>query len=104
MAKNTEKDQWEQVGVVGVDSGRITITDYPNEPQVQNAWELMEKADWPYTLQLNFKAGHPGAGVIVSAGLGDGVYPVYVRYEEVEGWGKRVAEAKIVFLPHPVLG
>lgn len=104
MAKNKEKEQWVEVGIVGVDSVRITITDYPNEPQVQNAWELMEKAGWPHTLQLNFQAGHPGAGVTICAGLGDGVYPVYVRYEDVEGWGKRVAEAKIVFLPHPVLG
>lgn len=104
MMNKQEKGEWVEVGMVGVDSGRITITDYPNEPQVQNAWELMEKANWPDTLQLNFEAGHPGAGVTIRAGLGDGVYPVYVRFEDVEGWGRRVAEAKIVFLPHPVLG
>ena len=32
--------------------------------------------------QLNFKLGHPGAGVAFSTAFGDGVYPVYAVYGE----------------------
>ena len=46
--------------------------------------------------QLNYKMGHAGAGVVATSGYGDGVYPVYARYED-----GRVAELRIKFLPHP---
>lgn len=85
--------------MVGVDSGRLTLTDYPNEPEVLDVWGKMEAAGWPLALQLNFKAGHAGAGVTVSTGFGDGLYPVFVRKETLEGLGERIAEVKVVFLP-----
>ncbi len=43
--------------------------------------------------QLNFTAGHPGAGVVVSSGYGDGYYPVWVTYKD-----GRVAKVEIVFV------
>lgn len=102
-------DRWKQVGVVGVDSGRLLITDYPEHPTVQ--WDEVTKklvaANFPHVLQLLFEHGRPGAGVSVSTGLGDGLYPVYVKVGQVgcgdESWGERVKEIKIVFIPHPVL-
>ncbi len=101
-----KKEQWEQVGEVGVDSGRLTLTDYQNHPTVQfeALTERLDEEHYPSVCQIPFEAGHMGAGISVRAGLGDGVYPVYVRYEDVEGWGRRIAEVKVVFLPHPVLG
>jgi hypothetical protein len=48
--------------------------------------------------QLNFKAGHSGAGVVFRTGYGDGFYPVYVRLTDDPEWGRRVAEARIVFI------
>ena len=48
--------------------------------------------------QLNFKLGHAGVGVAFSSGLGDGCYPVYAKIKEVDGWGKRVTEVKIVMV------
>ena len=39
----------------------------------------------------------------VATGLGDGVYPVEARFEEAEG-AVRIAEVRIRFLPHPVIG
>jgi len=43
--------------------------------------------------QLNYKMGHAGAGVAVSSGYGDGVYPVIAHYND-EG---RVAKVEIIF-------
>ena len=48
--------------------------------------------------QLNYRRGHPGAGVVFSSGMGDGVYNVYVRYADMGDWGRRVAEARIVMI------
>lgn len=47
--------------------------------------------------QLVFPTGRVGAGVVFKSGVGDGLYPVYVRRAEVPGWGERVVEARIVF-------
>ena len=32
--------------------------------------------------QLNYKMGHPGAGVAFSTAFGDGYYPVYAKYTD----------------------
>jgi hypothetical protein len=48
--------------------------------------------------QLNFKIGHEGAGVVVSSGFGDGVYPVYARQREIHPWGRRITEMKVVMI------
>ena len=48
--------------------------------------------------QLNFGAGHEGAGVVFRSGYGDGFYPVYVRIVDDPEWGRRVAEARVVFI------
>ena len=41
--------------------------------------------------------------VVVEAGLGDGLYKVEARYEDLGKWGNRIAEVRIKFLPHPQL-
>jgi hypothetical protein len=41
--------------------------------------------------------------VVAETGLGDGVYPVEARFEDAEG-AVRIAEIRVRFLPHPVLG
>ena len=41
--------------------------------------------------------------LVFSTGLGDGVYPVEARFEEAAG-AVRIDEARIKFLPHPVIG
>ena len=98
-------DRWQEIGVVGVDSGTITITDYVTHPTVQpKAWiEKLEQegrlSEAPLIEQLNFVLGHAGAGMVVSTGMGDGVYPVYAKIGNVPGgWGVRVKEVKVVFI------
>jgi len=103
------KDKWVKIGVVGVDSGHLIITDYPNQREVREAHEIIYREGMPKYLQLKFDLGHEGAGVIFSTGLGDGLYPVYARIGEVVGsdgynWGERIKEIRIKFIPHPVLG
>ena len=41
--------------------------------------------------------------LMFSTGLGDGTYPVEARFEEAAG-AVRIAEIRIRFLPHPVIG
>lgn len=48
--------------------------------------------------QLNYRLGHPGAGVVAASGFGDGVYPVYVRYVDYPGGDRRIAEMKVIML------
>ena len=47
--------------------------------------------------QLNFKLGHPGAGVAFSTAFGDGYYPVYANYDE-EGTLRSV---EVIFVDDP---
>ena len=48
--------------------------------------------------QLNYRAGHAGAGVVFSSGMGDGHYPVYIRYANMGQWGTRIAEMRVVMI------
>lgn len=48
--------------------------------------------------QLNYVMGHAGAGVVASSGLGDGSYDVYAKFVDCKGWGRRVAELRVVML------
>jgi hypothetical protein len=98
-------NKWEKVGVIGVDAGLCWIGDpcYCVTPDADNHpaknWkEFCRKLDLtnPNTLtkQWNYKAGHPGLGVSVSTGYGDGEYNVYVKKTN-EG---RISEVKVVFI------
>jgi len=90
-------DNWRVVGRVGVDSGCIIIAD-PAYAEKVTEDEVMDA--------VNDHAGPIAGdlGVVVSTGLGDGMYDVEARIEDIEGWGERVAEVRIRFLPHPVIG
>lgn len=103
------RDRWQKIGVVGVDSGRLLITDYPEEPSVQ--WDAivkqLEEKNFPLTLQLFFAIGTPGAGVTIATGLGDGIYDVEAKIGPVvigdHDMGERVKELRIKFVPHPAI-
>lgn len=107
--EETVRDRWQKIGVVGVDSGRLLITDYPEEPSVQ--WDAivkqLEEKNYPMTLQLMFAIGTPGAGVTVATGIGDGIYDVEAKIGPVEigghDMGERVKELRIKFMPHPAI-
>jgi hypothetical protein len=95
------RQQWEQAGVCGVDSGMIWIGDpsYCVTPDAEDhpaaTWMefCRQTDDMEAAKQFHFARGHAGLGVCVRSGYGDGLYPVYVR-RDANG---RVKEARIVF-------
>lgn len=104
-----------EIGTAGVDTGRLLISDpsylvadldvspdldhriLRKEDSAHNAW-AQSNPQGPYTHEAIFAKGHNGAGVAFSAGLGDGTYPVYATYADVEGWGRRIVRVEIVFI------
>jgi hypothetical protein len=51
-----------------------------------------------------FPNGPEGTAVVLCAGVGDGFHPALAGYEDLFGWGRRIAPVSIEFVPHPVLG
>jgi hypothetical protein len=92
---------WEFVGVVGVDSGTLMVTDpcYIASEWGQNtgASSYSLEGCWSATDndggagQLNYNNGNPGAGVAWLSGWGDGEYTV-----EVKRARGRIVECRIV--------
>lgn len=99
---NDEQKFWQHAGDIGVDAGLCWIGDpcYCVTPDSNNhpaeTWSAFcdKIRDMTHAQQFNYKLGHPGLGVCVSTGWGDGHYPVYIRLND-EG---RVAEARVVFI------
>jgi|SRR3990167_8490199 len=101
-----------KMGVVGVDSGQLLITDPSN---IDSEWKkekfndkkprknfsynaCCEKTLKGYGGQLNFKLGHPGAGVVFSSGFGDGVYDVIATIKDYGKFGKRITQVEIILI------
>ena len=98
-------------GVIGVDAGLCWLGDpcyfWPHDNlgfhktqagSLGATWKEFVKflpESYPTMQQLAYRLGHPGLGVVVSTGFGDGTYPVYVRKTED---GLRVAEVRIIFI------
>jgi hypothetical protein len=98
---NSHRTNWEVIGQIGVDAGCLLIADpcYVWQQEQSERYEQEVCDDWGDHKTLKFPGGHA-----VASGLGDGVYPVEVRYEDVPGWGRRVAEVRVRFLPHSYFG
>ena len=113
MKQKIETKYGTLVGVCGVDSGQIMLTDpcyvkdFVDEMNeggdFDASLEPNSRDEYPYTYNGACSAtcsdemvGQLGAcqGVVVSTGWGDGLYPVYVTYSE-DG---RIATATISFL------
>lgn len=91
--------KWEKVGVIGVDAGLCWLGDpcYFMQGKSEHfpaTWEdFINLNNGDCEGQFNYKAGHPGLGVCVSTGYGDGEYDVMVKRK-----GGRIAEVKIKFI------
>lgn len=95
-----------QIGEIGVDAGLCWIGDpcyilhRETMPKaIGNDWDafcniLSEDEQYPVAKQFSYDLGHPGLGVVVSTGYGDGTYPVYAEFNS-EG---RVAKVWVDFL------
>ncbi|GGK22713.1 hypothetical protein GCM10010965_14530 [Caldalkalibacillus thermarum] len=89
----------ELIGKVGVDSGKLIITDPVriNQNLVDEVQESMYQSGFNNKSfdQLHYNTGHPGLAVIFSSGLGDGVYNVYATFEDIPDWGERITKVEI---------
>jgi hypothetical protein len=106
------------IGYVGVDSGQIMITDpcyidsqwtshgdnFSHEPDSKGLYPFDYGGACSATLSdeqagaLRFAMGHEGAGVVTSAGFGDGSYPVYATFSDEGEWGTRVKSIRVEFI------
>lgn len=102
------------IGLVGVDSGQLLLTDpcylsdFESDNYTGTPTEANSNGLFPYSYSgacaatlstrmaggLAFRLGHEGAGVAFSTGWGDGLYPVYVTYSD-EG---RIASVEVRFI------
>jgi hypothetical protein len=95
----------EYVGSFGVDSGQVMVGD----PCYLDEWKSNRNDEWNLegkvgqysyhgasatTIEANAGVLGDGRSVVFSSGYGDGVYPVYVQYNE-DG---RVAKVLIEFI------
>jgi len=93
------------VGRCGVDSGQIMIAD-PCYLIGDDFADKDYKAACAITLSddqagsLPFAKGHEGKAVVASSGIGDGFYPVWAIYDEVEMFGERIMKLEIDFSDH----
>lgn len=91
---------WEKAGVIGVDAGLCWIGDPcycvtpdANEHPAKTWDEFCDKLGSKDVKQWDYARGHPGLGVSMQSGYGDGPYNVYIRRNR-EG---RIAAAMVVF-------
>ena len=102
------KSSWIRLGVAGVDSGQLMVCDpcYLGDWVDNQSNDAVPDGDFSYagackkTIeaeggQLNFKAGHAGAGVVFTSGFGDGCYEVLAKVTDYGDMGQRVEEVRI---------
>jgi hypothetical protein len=89
---------WQRIGEVPVDSGRLVLVDPMNTDDVAE-----HEGDSALSYELVSNDLGIAVALMFSTGLGDGTYPVEARFEEAAG-AVRIAEIRIRFLPHPVIG
>jgi len=90
-----------QIGVVGVDSGTLWLSDpayvlHKDKPpkDIGKDWDDLVKTFEGGYHQYKYDKGHDGLGVSVSTGYGDGTYPVYVDQDE----NKRIKSVTVEFI------
>jgi hypothetical protein len=93
-----EGSEWQRIGEIPIDTMRLVLVD---------PMSLTDVADHEVPEAMTYELVTNDHGVAVAmvlmTGLGDGLYPVEARFEDVAG-GVRIAEVRIRFLPHPTFG
>ena len=98
------------LGHVGVDSGQLMVTDpcyvrqfLNNEYTTHDSKEIDSSYSYNGSCNQTCKTENQGGelgnglGLSFSTGFGDGTYPVYAHYQNVDGFGTRVKKIEIEF-------
>ena len=102
--------EWQRIGEVPIDTGRLVLLDPMNLADAElHEDELLEildqnpETDRPMAYEAVVNEHNVAVAVVLTTGLGDGVYPLEARFEQAGGT-TRIAEIRVRFLPHPVIG
>jgi hypothetical protein len=95
MAENKDVPtyEWKDIGVIGVDTGKIIIADPANVLTHREFEELREKekiAKLP--LYTDFKHG-----IVSKTGFGEGKYHAFAKIGDFGNMVKRITEIRIIF-------
>jgi Protein of unknown function (DUF4241) len=99
----TKTNLSKQIGEIGVDAGLCWIGDpcyilHKEQPPqaIGKDWDGFCDTLYPNCefRQYDYDLGHPGLGVVVSTGYGDGTYPVFAEFNE-DG---RIAKVWVEFI------
>ena len=93
--------QWQKAGELVIDSAEMVLMDRWLLEEVPDYIDNPDEERLDYVPIVNDLGIELGA--ILRTGVGDGTYPIEVRYEDTP-FGGRIAEVRIRFWPHPVLG
>ena len=100
----TESCEWQRIGDVPVDTGRLVLVDPTNLDDASHHEDEVLDPEAPESMTYELVTNEHGivVALVFSTGLGDGLYPVEARFEEAEG-SVRIAEIRVRFLPHPLI-
>jgi len=93
---------WKKIGIIGVDSGQVVISDPAYFKQLPS-YSRISKISLSKKHQLKNPKGIK-ISVVSETGLGDGVYPVYAnigKFKNIPKAGKRV-KALLIKFENPV--
>ena len=101
----TESTEWQQIAEIPIDTAHLALVDPISLADVvEHVGEVIDhEVSEAVTYELVTNEHGVAVALLVGTGLGDGSYPVEARFEEAAGT-VRIAELRIRFLPHPLLG
>ena len=85
--------EWKDIGIIGVDTGKIIIADPANVLTHRELEELREKEkNAKLPAHIDFKHG-----IVSKTGFGEGRYHVFAKMEDGGNMIKRITELRIIF-------
>ena len=91
--KDVPTYEWKDIGVIGVDTGKIIIADPANVLTHREFEELREKEKMAkLPLYTDFKHG-----IVSKTGFGEGRYHAFAKIGDFGNMVKRITEIRIVF-------
>ena len=95
MTENTDEItyEWKDIGVIGVDTGKIIIADPANVLTDRELAEIREKEKiTKLSLYTDFKHG-----IVSKTGFGEGRYHAFAKIGDFGNMEKKITEIRIIF-------